>query len=68
MSKTTNRAALVALTLQSADPIECEECGALVFHGESFFHDSGADAATCSVICAGAIRARGNLRPAPFHF
>ena len=67
MATRTKRAELVAYTLQTCNPIHCDECGALVFTGDSFYHDPSTDAATCSVICAGTLRARGDLRPSPVH-
>lgn len=67
MATKTKGPALVTYTLQTCEPIHCEECGSLVFPGDSFYHDASTDAATCSVICAGALRARGDLRPWPVH-
>lgn len=63
MKKTTKRAALVALTLHGAQPIDCEECAASIYPGEGFYHDRRTDSVACSVACAGTLRARGNLRP-----
>jgi hypothetical protein len=61
-SKHTKRNELVAYTLQTG-AVECAECGWSVEPGERFYHHASSDTTACSVICAGALRARGSVRP-----
>jgi hypothetical protein len=61
-SKHAKRNELVAYTLQTG-AVECAECGWSVEPGDRFYHVTSSDSAACSVICAGALRARGTVQP-----
>lgn len=65
-TKASKRGELAVYVLHCGG-VDCEECGFRLAAGDSFYHDPRTDAHTCSVICAETMRARGDLRPSPFH-
>ena len=67
MARTTKRGQLATCVLSCGD-VQCDECGFMLGAGDSLYYDPRNDASTCSVICAETMRARGDVRPSPFHF